>query len=76
MNALEDLLQHELNPNSGTSLKDALTRVDAMTKTNAARLDALEDHLGTLADSQTHIWPAIEAVARAEPPKEGHNPHE
>lgn len=71
MNALEDLLNHELNPNSGTSLKDAVTRLDRAVADQSERLDTLEDHLGTLADSQRAIWPAIEAVAKAEPPKEG-----
>lgn len=67
--ALEALIQHELNPNSGGSMYDAIHRLDDTTRQNTARLDHLESHLGTLADAQACIWPAIEAVANAEPPR-------
>lgn len=68
--ALEDLLNHELNPNSGTSIKDAVHRLEDKVAGNSERLTSLEEHLDTLAEAQRHVWPAIEAVARAAPPNE------
>lgn len=72
--ALERLVNHELNPNSGRSLKDTVVRIDALSHDNARRLDRLESHLGVMADAQVTMWPAIEAVAMAEPPER--NPHD
>lgn len=66
--ALERLVQHELNPNSGQSLHDTVHRLDEVVAENSERLDAVEGSLSTMAESQRHMWPAIEAVARAEPP--------
>lgn len=74
--ALERLVTRELQPNHGSSLHDTVTELGrqlAQTREgvdlNRARLDKVEASLSTLAESQLAIWPAIEAVARAEPPK-------
>lgn len=80
--ALDTLVSHELQPNTGSSMKDSLKRVEAAQAQHLAeasqaarvitsRLDALEDITGTFAESQAHLWPAIEAVAQATPPTEG-----
>lgn len=77
--ALEALVQHELNPNTGTSMKDALARVEAaqqrhLREAGAAfesingRLSVLEAVGATHAEAQASLWPAIEAVAKATPP--------
>jgi hypothetical protein len=77
--ALEALVQHELNPNTGTSMKDALGRVEAAQHKHLqeaaeafssinGRLAVLEAVGTTQAEAQAHLWPAIEAVAKATPP--------
>lgn len=66
--ALDKLVQHELHPNSGGSLHDIVRK-------NSERLDRLEGAMSTLAESQTHMWPAIEAVANAKPPKHHEGEH-
>lgn len=79
--ALEALVQHELNPNTGTSMKDALGRVEAAQREHLQdaatafgeinqRLAVLETVGTTQAEAQASLWPAIEAVARATPPPE------
>lgn len=60
--ALDRLVQHELHPNSGGSLHDTVHKT-------ADRVDKLEESMATLAEAQKLMWPAIEAVARAKPPK-------
>lgn len=64
--ALDKLVQHELHPNSGGSLHDAVHRLDD-------RMTAVEGSLSTMAESQTHMWPAIEAVARSRPADDKEN---
>lgn len=77
--ALEALVQHELNPNTGSSMKDALARVEAAQQTHLreagaafesinSRLSVLEAVGATHAEAQANLWPAIEAVAKATPP--------
>lgn len=77
--ALNSLVQHELRPNTGSSLKDAVERVETRQERHLAdaarvagqieqRLGRLEDVMGTAADAQAAMWPAIEAVAKAQPP--------
>lgn len=72
---LAELVEHELNPNTGGSLHDMARRTDARTKRLLSndrrqdrRLDALEEHIGTMAHAQRDMWPAIRAVAESEPP--------
>lgn len=60
--ALDKLVQHELHPNHGGSLHDKVTH-------NSQRLTKLEESVTLLADSQRLMWPAIQAVAEAKPPK-------
>lgn len=61
--ALDKLVQHELQPNSGGSLHDTVHK-------NSARLTELERHVATMAEAQPAMWHAIEAVANAKPPKQ------
>lgn len=58
--ALDKLVQHELQPNSGGSLHDTVHK-------NSARLTELERHVATMAEAQPAMWHAIEAVANATP---------
>lgn len=64
--ALDRLVQHELHPNHGGSLHDKVGNLDK-------RLVAVESSLTTMARSSANMWPAIEAIAQAEPPKERNN---
>jgi hypothetical protein len=66
--ALDQLVQHELRPNSGGSLYDKLTRLDQARAEHSRRLASVESSITTMAESQSAMWPAIEAIARAEPP--------
>lgn len=79
--ALDALVSHELQPNTGSSMKDSLRRLEA-TQAEHIRMataahEVLEDRLqhleavtSTFSESQAHLWPAIEAVARATPSQE------
>lgn len=78
-NALDALVTHELQPNSGSSMKDAIDRLEVKQQRHLdeagtafdsidRRLGALEGSLATAADAQRNLWPAIEAVAKAAPP--------
>lgn len=75
LEALSTVVGRELNPNHGSSMKDDLAAVAQALDTAHGRIDqleqtvsAVEDALHTIADSNRHIWPAIEAVANARPP--------
>lgn len=91
--ALDHLVTHELTPNSGSSIKDAVGRLEARQEAMEvrqeehvqlsagaqeaieARLDNVEAVSKTYAEAQGHLWPAIEAVAKAVPPGvHGHQP--
>lgn len=67
--ALEVLISHELQPNSGSTIKDAVTRNSEAVEDLVGRVEHLELHLGVLAESQSCLWPALEAIAKSEPPR-------
>lgn len=66
---LDALLTHELQPNSGSSLKDAVVANAAGVNRLEQRVDDLELHLGVMAEAQTNLWPALEAIANSTPAK-------
>lgn len=68
LEALSKVIGRELNPNHGSSMKDDLYGITMSLDKAHSRIDHLEQTLGVLAESQHHIWPAIEAVANARPP--------
>ena len=68
LEALSTLLGRELNPNHGSSMKDDLHGITMSLDKAHSRIDHLEGILDTMADAQTNVWPAIEAVANARPP--------
>lgn len=70
LEALSTLIGRELNPNHGSSMKDDLYAISMSLERATARIDKLEAVLEVLAESQSHVWPAIEAVANARPPKD------
>jgi hypothetical protein len=82
--ALDALVSHELQPNTGTSMKDSLRRLEETQADHialaAATHEVIEERLGrleavtsTFSESQAHLWPAIEAVAQATPPSKESN---
>lgn len=84
LDLLDRLVTHELQPNTGSSMKDALQRVERrqeqhmreaalMALSMESRIREVEHALQATAEAQAAVWPAIQAVAEAEPP---HNPHD
>lgn len=67
--AIQRLLRKELQPNHGSSLKDDVNAITQSLHRAHERIDQVEGTLDGFADSQRHLWPAIEAVANARPPK-------
>jgi hypothetical protein len=71
----------EVKPNSGTSLRDVVNRIEQTVSENLVRLSdiehrmvleadrvsRIEEALQTNAEAQMHVWPAIEAIAKARP---------
>lgn len=82
LDSLEAIVTRELTHNHGTSMKDDVYGTAIASRRHGERLDTLEDgvaeldrRLSTLAEANNLIWPAIEAVANAQPPPhEGHKP--
>lgn len=81
--ALDRLVTHELQPNTGSSMKDALARLEdrqerhmreaaLMALSMESRIRSVEDALQANAEAQATLWPAIQAVAEATPA----NPHD
>jgi len=61
-----DGIAHETNPNSGTSMKDALGRLEAFAKRMEesvegihGRLDTLESSVANLNDEDKKLWAAV-----------------
>lgn len=76
LDAVELIVTRELTHNHGTSIKDDTYGTALAVHINSGRLDVVETNLAnlettlaTLADANNLIWPAIEAVANAQPPE-------
>lgn len=87
LDTLDRLVTHELQPNTGSSLKDAVARVEDRQERHQreaallalsleSRLRGLESALQANAEAQATVWPAIQAVAEAAPPSNPHNREE
>lgn len=74
--ALNALVQYELNPNGGGSIKDSAKRA---AESSAAAAKAVEEmravlnaHLLASAEERVEMWRAIGKVAEADPPPPSH----
>lgn len=65
------LAEHELRPNSGSSLYDKIGRissgVDALWESVDTLSERFESQLATQAEASRAMWPAVEAIANAQP---------
>lgn len=61
-------VRREVTYNGGSSIKDAVRRIEDGQRREHERGDRLERAIETHARAQAAVWPAIEAVAKASPP--------
>jgi hypothetical protein len=67
-------VEHEVHTNSGSSMRDAVNRIEDTLRQTAADLKdtqvaAIERQAAAKAEQQT-MWSAIEAIAKSTPPEE------
>lgn len=73
-------IEHEVKPNGGASIKDSVCRIENHLTSIDERLQEGDDRFGRIettidaaltsrAESETAMWQAIEAVAKASPPE-------
>lgn len=68
--AISIVVNRELSHNHGTSIKDDVHGTAISVNQLHADVVELQVTLASLAEANHLIWPAIEAVARAQPPEE------
>lgn len=67
---MNDLIDYELQPNGGGSIKDRIAGTQSAIGDLNHRFDL---HLAANARDTAAMWSAIEAIAKSEPPKEEPN---
>ena len=63
-------VEHEVHTNNGSSMRDAVNRIEAALKKTAEEAATLRQSVADSTAEQQSMWKAIEAIAKAQPPED------